>query len=333
MKNKGKFKLSHKLFPLQYLFQQTRYINSDTRKIYKLNPWWITGFVDAEGSFTMSINESKTSAIGWTIGPAFIITLHSRDLDLLYSIKEFFSVGSVSLTKKGAQFRVRSKSELNIIIEHFKKYPLVTTKALNFIYFCEIFELINKKVHLNISGFLKLASLINKLNKPLSNSLLSRLAQLGTLPNVDFETISNIEIAKNLDPFWISGFATGEGSFTYFIKKRTNYSGNLVKDYSLVFEVSQKTQDIQVLTLIKSYFNKGNVYTDSKGISRYRLRANLDNMKSLMYHFDNYPLIGHKHLQYLSWLDIVNILINQKSRTAERDIEIENLIQKLSNLN
>ena len=72
----------------------------------------------------MSIFKSKTTAIGWTIEPCFIINLHKRDLELLNSIKNFFSVGSVSLTGNLARFRVRSRSDLNVIIDYFNKYPL-----------------------------------------------------------------------------------------------------------------------------------------------------------------------------------------------------------------
>jgi hypothetical protein len=101
--------------------------------------------------------------------------LHERDFELLNSIKNFFSVGSVSLTGNLARFRVRSRSDLNVIIDHFNKYPLQTTKYVNFVYFCEILNLINQKVHTNILGFLKLASLINRLNNPLSDTLLGKL--------------------------------------------------------------------------------------------------------------------------------------------------------------
>ena len=76
-------------------------------------------------------------------------------------LKICFSVGSVSVVGKDARFRVRSRSELSVIIDHFNKYPLQSTKALNFRYFCEILNLINNKDHTNIQGFLKLASLIN----------------------------------------------------------------------------------------------------------------------------------------------------------------------------
>jgi len=71
-----------------------------------------------------------------------------------------------------------------------------------------------------------------------------------------------------------------------------------MKDYSLVFEVSQRTQDLHILNLINAYFKMGNVYTDTKGISRYRFRIKNQNINILIPHFNNYPLIGYKALQY-----------------------------------
>jgi hypothetical protein len=280
----------------------------------------------------MSIFKSKTAAIGWTIEPCFIINLHKRDLELLNSIKNFFSVGSVSLSGNLGSFRVRSRSDLNVIIDHFNKYPLQTTKSVNFIYFCEILNLINQKVHTNISGFLKLASLINKLNNPLSDTLPGKLVKLGPLPNVEFETnLNNINKLKNLNPYWISGFATGEGSFTFFTKKRNSISGKIVKDYTLVFEISQRTQDLQLLNLITSYFKVGRVYTETRGISRYRLRIKDQILSILVPHFNNYPLEGYKAIQFSLWIKIVNILKDQ-IRTEQRDIELERLIKELSGL-
>jgi LAGLIDADG endonuclease len=102
--------------------------------------------------------------------------------------------------------------------------------------------------------------------------LLSKLSQLSPIPYIEFEISPSINNTENLNPFWISGFVTGEGSFTYFTKTRINSIGETVKDYSLIFEVSQRTQDLHILNLINIYFKIGNVYTDTKGISRYRLR-------------------------------------------------------------
>ena len=72
----------------------------------------------------MSIVKSKTTKVGWTIQPSFTITLHIRDLELLNSVKNFFSVGTILIYKNTAQYRIRNKEELRIIIKHFNEYHL-----------------------------------------------------------------------------------------------------------------------------------------------------------------------------------------------------------------
>ena len=161
--------------------------------------------------------------------------------------------------------------------------------------------------------------------------MLSKLSLLGVIPCVEFEISPSVNKIENLNPFWISGFFTGEGSFTYFTRTSINSVGKLVKDYSLVFEVSQRAQDLHILNLINYYFKTGNVYTNTKGISRYKLRINNQNINTLVNHFNNYPLVGYKALQYLAWIKIVNLLNNQ-IRADQRDLEIEKLIKELSNL-
>jgi hypothetical protein len=90
------------------------------------------------------------------------------------------------------------------------------------------------KQHLNVNGFLKLVSLINKLNKPLSKSVLDKLSYLGVIPNVEFET-PFLDVKTKLNPSWLSGFITGEGSFTClapiyrdFTRTRKNSRGGVL---------------------------------------------------------------------------------------------------------
>ena len=157
---------------------------------------------------------------------------------------------------------------------------------------------------------------------------------LGPLPQVEFETSYNYSSAnqvQTLNPFWISGFAAGEGSFTYFTKTRVNSAGNPVKDYSLVFEISQRTQDLHILNLIASYFKTGKVYTGTNGVSRFRFSSKDLVISTLVPHFRDYPLEGHKNLQYLAWLKAVTVLTDQ-IKTNERDAELEILIKELSSL-
>lgn len=221
--------------------------------------------------------KSKTGAAGWTIEPCFIITSlrpHKKDIELLKKIQLFFGVGSVStIGSKTARYRVRSRQDLKILISHFEKYPLQTTKFINFMCFFLILEDMNKKLHTNVEGLLKLLSLINKFNNPLSESLLEKLAPLGQIPNVDLEisSVDSLNIKDKLYPWWISGFATGESSFTLFTRKRENDGGNIIKDYTLAFEIGQKSGNLYVLNLIANTMGYGKVYTETRGISKFRL--------------------------------------------------------------
>jgi hypothetical protein len=110
-----------------------------------------------------------------------------------------------------------------------------------------------------------------------------------------------------------------------------NSAGKTVKDYSLVFEISQRTIDLHILNLIASYFKTGKVYTETSGVSRLRFRSKDHIISTLVPHFRDYPLEGHKNLQYLAWLKAVIVLIDQK-KTDKRDEELETLIKELSNL-
>jgi hypothetical protein len=123
--------------------------------------------------------------------------LHKKDIELLNKIQSFFGVGTVSTVgDKVARYRVRSKDSLLVIISHFNKYPLQTTKANNFISFCYILDLRVKKSRVNIEGFLNIASLINRLKNPLSPSLLDNLSLLGELPNTE----SVLKLASEKSP-------------------------------------------------------------------------------------------------------------------------------------
>ena len=57
----------------------------------------------------------------------------------------------------------------------------------------------------------------------------------------------------------------GESSFTLFKRKRTTSSGLIKLDYTFVFEVSQKTEDLYLLEPIKIFFNnKGSLFTERR---------------------------------------------------------------------
>lgn len=66
-------------------------------------------------------------------------------------------------------------------------------------------------------------------------------------------------------------------------------------------------------------------------MSKFRLTIREDILEKLVPHINNYPLLGHKELQYSIWLQIINILSLETTRSSERDKKIDYLINKLSN--
>jgi hypothetical protein len=125
----------------------------------------VTGFVDAEGTFSMSVVKQTN----WVVYTVFRIHLHSKDAAILYKIQSFFGgIGSVNINTKdqSVSFNVKKLEDIvNVIIPHFIKYPLRTNKLVDFnicfyppiyIYIYrrgrECVELKSKKEHLTQSG-------------------------------------------------------------------------------------------------------------------------------------------------------------------------------------
>jgi len=56
----------------------------------KLSPYWVTGFADAESSFSIRITKDKKRKVAWRVSPIFSIELHKRDLLILKRLQIFF---------------------------------------------------------------------------------------------------------------------------------------------------------------------------------------------------------------------------------------------------
>jgi len=88
-----------------------------------INPWFVTGFTDAEGSFMIHLEKTNDK---WRVRPTFQIKLDIRDLSLLESIKTYFNeIGSINTSSKECVYKVRSLKEVLTIISHFDKYFLM----------------------------------------------------------------------------------------------------------------------------------------------------------------------------------------------------------------
>lgn len=146
--------------------------NKVTNYKSKIDPWFVTGLIDAEGSFTASVLKSPSTKTGWSVNARFKITAHKTDLDLMLNLKDFFceNIGKIVISKDTCTYRVDKLNDIfEVIIPHFDKYPLVTQKLADYILFKEIVNLMKNKEHLTLDGLKKILSLKASLNLGLSS--------------------------------------------------------------------------------------------------------------------------------------------------------------------
>ena len=133
----------------------------------KINPYWVSGFVDGEGTFYVGINKNDTMKVKFQVLPEFRIVQHERDIQLLYALKKYFGVGVVRVNHDTRyELRIRSLEHINqFVIPHFDKYPLLTQKKFDFIKFKEIIKLMNNSEHLSVEGVKKIIAIASKMNR------------------------------------------------------------------------------------------------------------------------------------------------------------------------
>lgn len=66
---------------------------------------------------------------------------------------------------------IRSLRDLDVIVNHFERYPLFTKKREDFLLFAQIVTLVKQKKHLTLSGLHEIISLKASMNLGLSTSL------------------------------------------------------------------------------------------------------------------------------------------------------------------
>jgi hypothetical protein len=221
-----------------------------------LNPYYVSGLVDAEGCFTWKIFENNAYKAGWGTQPLFHIVLHSRDKELLEKIQIFFGgIGKIYVTKDKCDYVVQSINEIRILLDHFDKYPLITEKKADYILFKGMVDLIIRKEHLTSEGLQKIVNFKAALNRGLSNKMWQAFPKTIPVerPKVLLKSIP--------DPNWLVGFVDGEGSFVVTISLNSNKSGFRVR---LEFSVCQHLRDEELMNSLIEYLGCGKTIMDSR---------------------------------------------------------------------
>lgn len=263
-----------------------------TTHINNLNPYFVTGFCDAESSFIISISKNSRYTLGWNVKLVFSIHLHSKDLDSLYLIKRFFGVGNVTVHGDSVIYQVVRLSDLLYVIEHFNNYPLITQKYADFLLFKRAYDLINNKVHLTEAGLHKLISIRAYINKGLPERLgvaFSNIIPISRpqVPKTNLD--SNIPEVKH----WMAGFTSGEGCF--FIKTSKYKTHKLGMSVTLNFFITQDIRDAYLLESFVQVFGCGSFsFVEKSGIGTFSVWKFSHVVDNIIPFFKEYPILGAK---------------------------------------
>nr|P15563.1 RecName: Full=Uncharacterized 49.1 kDa protein in ND3 intron [Podospora anserina S mat+]CAA38767.2 Dod ND3 i1 grp IC protein [Podospora anserina] len=289
----------------------------------KLNPSYISGFVDGEGSFMLTIIKDNKYKLGWRVVCRFVISLHKKDLSLLNKIKEFFDVGNVFLmTKDSAQYRVESLKGLDLIINHFDKYPLITKKQADYKLFKMAHNLIKNKSHLTKEGLLELVAIKAVINNGLNNDLSIAFPGINTILRPD------TSLPQILNPFWLSGFVDAEGCFSVVVfKSKTSKLGEAVK---LSFILTQSNRDEYLIKSLIEYLGCGNTSLDPRGTIDFKV-TNFSSIKDIIVpFFIKYPLKGNKNLDFTDFCEVVRLMENKSHLTKEGLDQIKKIRNRMN---
>lgn len=286
----------------------------------KLNPQWISGFTDAEGCFIVQVSK-VAGKTGWGVSPSFVIHLHAKDMDILYALQNYFGVGKVYVNKNGksASYIVKKlKDIVNVIIPHFKNYPLQSGKCIDLQLWLMCIDLLANKAHLTIEGLNKVISLKYALNKGLPESLKISFKDVKPLNRPEYKS-SNTP----LDPDWVSGFSEGDSSFLVSISLKTN-------QVRVIYSLGLNDRDFPLILKLQEFFGGIGKIASYDNVVQYRISDLNDIRKVLIPHFDTYNLKGNKLYNYLIWKEIINLMENKSHLTSEGLEKIFNLRHKLN---
>lgn len=292
-----------------------------TKKDVAIDPWFLTGFTDGEGCFRISFTK-RDNLVGWRVQLFFQIALHQKDKLLLENIQKFWNVGKISKSGKDMlQYRVQSLAEIEIILNHFKKFPLISKKCADYELFQEAFNLVLKKEHLTEIGLHKLIALRASLNLGLPEQL--KTAFTGIIP----VTRPLVKRKKVKNANWLGGFVSAEGCFIVGLRKSSSYSAGY--QVYLTFIITQHIRDEQLMKSLTEYLGCGNL-NKKREVFEYQVSKFSDLTEKIIPFFSLHSILGQKSKDFEDFVKVSELMERRIHLTKEGIEEIYRIKEKMN---
>jgi len=130
-------------------------------------PSYLSGYVDGEGCFTVSIAPRPTMLVGWEVRPSLSVSQNGDRREVLLLLQAYFNCGTLrpDRSDKTLKWEVRSLQLLVArIIPHFEAYPLLSGKRCDFELFADICRRMTEGQHLLKAGLVEIVRLAGRMN-------------------------------------------------------------------------------------------------------------------------------------------------------------------------
>ena len=128
---------------------------------------YISGYVDGEGCFTVSISPRAKLLVGWEVRPSLSVSQNGDRAEVLHAIQAYFGCGSIrpDRSDKTVKWETRRLEDiLDRVVPHFERYPLLSGKRLDFDRFATICKLMAEARHRDRDGLIRIVELAREMN-------------------------------------------------------------------------------------------------------------------------------------------------------------------------
>ena len=146
------------LRPVQY---------AGSRRLLVDLPSYISGYVDGEGCFSVSIAPRPTLLVGWEVRPSLSVSQNQDRSEVLLEIQRYFGCGTLRPDRSDLtlKWEVRSPQILwDRIIPHFRAWPLLSGKRNDFELFDRICDRMVRGDHRFPDGLKEVVRLAGQMN-------------------------------------------------------------------------------------------------------------------------------------------------------------------------
>ena len=134
-----------------------------------LNNSWLSGFIDAEGCFNVTLFKRKSMRLGYLVKLRFMIDQKDSLHNMLFikdQLNLFLTHRKLKKGSIGTMHRIESNSFVKapLIIEYLKKFRLKSKKQESFDKWVTVYELVKNKAHLTEQGLSEIRKLSKEVN-------------------------------------------------------------------------------------------------------------------------------------------------------------------------